>query len=49
MAKHTRNMSIKLENRLRYGTVSASKSWVCIGNIFMKLPDSNIQEMLHQG
>lgn len=48
MAKHTRNMSIKLENRLRCDTVSASKSWVCIGNIFMKLPDSNIQEMLHQ-
>lgn len=26
----------------------ASKSWVCIGNIFVKLPNSHVQEMLQQ-
>lgn len=29
--------------------LSASKSWVCIGNIFIKLPNSHVQEMLQQG
>ncbi|XP_015751668.1 PREDICTED: p53 and DNA damage-regulated protein 1-like [Acropora digitifera] len=26
----------------------SSKSWVCIGNIFVKLPNSHVQEMLQQ-
>lgn len=29
--------------------IVASKPWVCFGNMFIKLPSSNVQAMLQQG
>lgn len=44
-----RNTNREAERALKkLDTKLASKSWVCIGNIFVKLPNSHVQEMLQQ-
>ncbi|CAH3153881.1 unnamed protein product [Porites lobata] len=44
-----RNANREAMRALKKGdTKSATKSWVCFGNTFMKLPSSNVQEMLQK-
>lgn len=44
-----RNTNREAERALKkLDTKLASKSWVCIGNIFVKLPNSHVEEMLQQ-
>ncbi|XP_074617991.1 p53 and DNA damage-regulated protein 1-like [Acropora palmata] len=44
-----RNTNREAERALKkLDTKLASKSWVCIGNIFVKLPNSHVQGMLQQ-
>ena len=38
-----------LECDFSFVILSASKPWVCFGNMFLKLPSSNVQAMLQQG
>ena len=38
-----------LECDFSFVILSASKSWVCFGNMFLKLPSSNVQAVLQQG
>ena len=42
-------LNVNINITYMYIIFSATKSWVCIGNIFLKLPNSNVQDMLQKG